>query len=107
MRYNFDPNELPDVSAEDVEQLSEMVPGLLREGSMIMLRRLAPGLHDTVRVTLREEHIDQRSRPGDYNEPWLIWAWDRDRAEWCTIDFRQVVAAESTTDPEDIDSDRK
>jgi hypothetical protein len=103
MRYNFDPRELPDVSQEDLAQLTEMIPGLLREGSMIMLRRHNQDLHDTVLVTLREEHVDLDSRPAAFSEPWRIWVWDRQRLEWLDLDLSKVVAAESTTDPEDLD----
>lgn len=102
---NIDLQSLPDVSGEDLAQLIDMIPELLKEGSMNMAVRLAPDRHEIITVSLKPEHcpID---RPGGFAQAHQLWVWEQRQQRWYALDLSRVVMAESAEDPDDLVKDR-
>jgi hypothetical protein len=100
-KINLD--SLPDPTSEDLEVLTDMLPGLLAEGTVVVALRLAPGAHDVITVSLKSEHCDLSTQPADMADPSMIWVWDRIHNQWRILDISLVVAAESWADTDDID----
>ena len=93
VNFNFNAEALPDPSDADQQQLREMLPGLLDEGAMNILVRVAPTIHAHYLITRHPDNADLKTQP--QYDPRGVWAWDLQRQEWMLAEFATIVAAET------------
>jgi hypothetical protein len=93
VKYNFNAEALPDPSEEDQQQLRELLPGVLDEGAMHVLVRVAPTVHAHYFVTRHPDDSDMDSEPGW--DPSGVWTWDLERSTWTLLQYHTIVAAET------------